>query len=80
MTGLFNALWIVWILGFAGVETWAILEDKHHPQQPGQGFTLSAHLRRWFHTRTHWGRTVFLVVTGAFAAIFCVHIVSGGWF
>lgn len=63
--------WILWIVSFFVIEIPAIRNDV-------DGDTLSEHTRRWFSTKTHRGRTVWLIVSGAFAAWFIVHIAVAG--
>lgn len=63
--------WIIWILSFFAIEIPAIRNDVPHD-------TLSEHTRRWFSTKTRLGRTVWLFVSGAFAAWFIVHIAVAG--
>lgn len=67
---MWTFLWGLWALLFLVIEGVAILEDS--------GGTLSEHLRRWFRTDTHLGRTVWLVVSGLFFAWFVVHIAVAG--
>lgn len=60
-------LWIAWGLAFVVIEGAALRNDNPDG-------TLSVHLRRWFRTDTHLGRTAWLVVSGVFFAWFVVHI------
>lgn len=64
-------LWLLWGAAFAAIEGVAVLNDKRDD-------TLSEHFRRWFHTDTHRGRTVWMVVSGLFFAWFTVHIAVAG--
>lgn len=66
---IWSVLWIGWFLMFAVVETLALRNDV-----PGD--TLSEHVRKWLHTNTKPGRTVFLCCFAAFAAWFAVHIIT----
>lgn len=85
---MFGALWIVWCAAFFVIEGVALVVDHRdvkatHPDAARLaliGHTLSAHLRRWIHTDTHTGRTVWLGVSGLFFAWFVVHIATpAGW-
>lgn len=80
MSTLFTALWVAWIVAFFVVEGVALWQDHKYPASFDKGFTLSSHFRRWFSVKSHVGRTVFVLVTGAFATLFALHIVNGGWF
>lgn len=68
---VWTVLWIVWILGFFAIEVPAILNDKRED-------TLSEHFRRWFSTKSHRGRSVWIIVSGVFFAWFVVHIAVAG--
>lgn len=68
---LFTVLWILWGVAFAGIEGVAILNDRRDD-------TLSEHLREWFRTDRKRGRTVWLLVSGAFFAWFVTHIAVAG--
>jgi hypothetical protein len=71
---IWTALWIAWGLAFAAIEGVALTRDRR------EGATLSQHLRRWFRTDTHTGRTVWLVACGVFGAWFLIHIATpAGW-
>lgn len=70
---IWSVLWAAWVLGFAAIESAAIVHDHREP-----GATLSEHLRRWFRTDTHLGRTVWMVVSGIFFGWFVVHIAVAG--
>jgi hypothetical protein len=63
-------LWVLWAVMFAVIELVALTNDRYE--------TLSTHLRRWFRTDTHIGRTVWLCVSGLFMAWFIVHIAVAG--
>lgn len=63
-------LWIGWIAAFVVIEAAAVFNDKKED-------TLSEHLRRWFSVNTRPGRTVFLIMFGAFVAWFGLHILTG---
>lgn len=70
---IWTALWIAWGLAFALIEGVALANDT-----PGD--TLSEHLRKWFRTDTHLGRSAWLVASGVFFAWFVVHIATpSGW-
>ena len=64
-------LWVAWGAMFAVIEGVAILNDSRDD-------TLSEHLRKWFTTKEKRGRSVWLVVSGAFFAWFIVHIAVAG--
>jgi hypothetical protein len=70
LSGLYDWLWIGWIVVFGVVEGFALHDDM-------PGHTLSEHVRKWFSVKTKLGRTVFLVVFGGFVAWFSVHILTG---
>lgn len=72
---IWTILWLGWGLAFALIEGAAIANDRAE----GYGLrTLSVHLRRWFHTDTHRGRTAWLVTSGVFFAWFVTHIAVAG--
>ena len=64
--------WILWGVAFAVIEGRAVTNDKRDD-------TLSEHLRLWFRTDTRLGRTVWLIVSGAFLAWFLLHIAWAGF-
>lgn len=66
MTG-WTLAWLVWVLAFFAIEVPAIRNDTRDD-------TLSEHLRRWFHTDTHLGRTAFLAASLVFIGWFIPHI------
>jgi hypothetical protein len=64
---IWTVLWVAWGLAFAGIEAAAL-----HNDMPGD--TLSEHLRKWFRTDTHTGRTVWAIASGIFFGWFAIHI------
>lgn len=83
---LFTYGWIVWLALFPVVEGAALYMDKRKGTSDvdrngikDDGFTLSAHTRRWFRIDTAHGRTAFLVSFMIFAGSFLLHINSGKW-
>lgn len=68
---MWTLAWILWIAGFFAIEIPAIRNDV-----PGD--TLSEHFRRWFTTKSHYGRLVWIGVSGVFFAWFVVHIAVTG--
>lgn len=64
-------LWLAWIVSFFAIEVPAIRNDIKND-------TLSEHVRLWFRTDTKLGRTLWLFVSGSFAAWFIVHIAVAG--
>ncbi len=64
-------LWLGWAAAFAVIEGVAIANDVKDD-------TLSEHFRRWFRTDTKLGRTVWLIVSGCFAAWFVTHVAVVG--
>jgi hypothetical protein len=68
---IWSALWIAWGLCFAGIEGVALANDA-------RGDTLSEHLRRWFRTDTHLGRSLWVTASGIFFGWFVVHIAVAG--
>ena len=73
---VWTILWLVWGAMFAAIEGAALVNDK-----PGhEGATLSEHLRLWFRTDTHLGRTAWIITSGVFFAWFAIHIATpAGW-
>lgn len=69
---IWTILWVGWILAFFAIEIPAIRNDLRED-------TLSEHIRRWFSTKTHHGRSVFIVAWLAFTVWFVPHIVWGIW-
>ena len=70
---VWTILWLLWGAAFAVIEGVALGNDT-------RGDTLSEHLRLWFRTDTHRGRTVWLITSGALFAVFIVHIATpAGW-
>lgn len=83
---LFTYGWYVLGALFAVVEGGALYmdkkkgtSDKNHNDVKDDGFTLSAHVRKWFRVDTAHGRTAFLVALMVFAGSFLMHINSGAW-
>jgi hypothetical protein len=74
MTAAWVTLGLVLIAGFTVLETIGVrMQEKGH--------TCSATLRRWFHTTTVRGRTVWIIVCGLIFAAevwFVAHILSPG--
>jgi len=64
---LWTLLWLAWGALFALIEGVALARDA-------RGDTLSEHLRLWFRTDTHTGRTAWLITSGVFMAWFVTHI------
>lgn len=71
---IWTILWVLWIVAFFLIEAVAIVKDL----DDFEARTLSNHFRRWFHTDTHLGRTIWLAVSGVFFAWFVVHIAVAG--
>ena len=71
---LWSALWIAWGACFAVIEGAALVQDRRGPD----GATLSEHLRRWFRTDTHLGRSAWVGLSGVFLGWFIVHIAVAG--
>jgi hypothetical protein len=67
---LWTALWIAWGAAFAVIEGVALTKDRQD--------TLSDHMRRWFRTDTHLGRSVWVFASGIFFGWFIVHIAVAG--
>lgn len=72
---VFDWIWIVWAAVLAG--SFAVIEGialvRKRPED-----TLSDHLRAWFHTNTHLGRTIWLAAFGALAVWLLTHIAVAG--
>jgi hypothetical protein len=69
---VWTVLWAAWGLAFAVIEGAALRNDT-------RGDTLSEHLRRWFRTDTHTGRTIWLIVSALFFVAWLIpHIAFGG--
>jgi hypothetical protein len=67
---VWTALWIAWCAAFAVIEGVALTRDRQD--------TLSDHLRRWFRTDTHVGRSAWVLVSGIFFGWFVVHVAVAG--
>ena len=68
---IWTILWLLWGLTFAGIEGTAIYRHDW-------AGTLSDHLRLWFRTDTHFGRTMWLAFSAVFfVAWFIPHIAFG---
>jgi hypothetical protein len=83
---VFDVGWYVIGALFVVTETGALFmdkrehtSDKNHNGVNDDGFTLSAHTRKWFRVDTAHGRTAFLVAFMIFSGSFLLHINSGGW-
>lgn len=72
----FTIAWIIWILSFFVIEGVAIVKDRKDTRSYSWPDTLSEHIRRWFHTDSHLGRTVWMIAFGIFAAWFGIHIAT----
>jgi hypothetical protein len=68
---VWTVLWLLWAAGFVAIEGVALVNDARDD-------TLSEHLRRWFRTDTHLGRSVWVATTGVFFGWFIVHIAVAG--
>lgn len=71
---VWTVLWIAWCAAFGLIEGFALARDRRGPD----GATLSEHLRRWFRTDTHLGRSVWVFISGVFLGWFVVHIAVAG--
>lgn len=68
-----DVAWLLWLLAFAVIEGVAIRNDA---LGTAHGASLSSHMRRWFRTDTHLGRTTWLIFSGIFMAWFAYHIAT----
>jgi hypothetical protein len=76
----FGVIWLLFLGVSAtvfGIIEYESMHNKRTPGEPEQD-TLSATLRRWLHTDTKLGRTIWAVCWAAAAAWFGAHILSPG--